>query len=548
MDWWYSQQIRQYRLQFVRAFSNFYVQFGAGTASQQLRQVPCRYGEMSRIAASIVNGNSENKAPTVPFIACFITGMSMAPDRRQAPYLTETILVNERAYNAGQQAYTSEIGNRYSIDRYMPVPYNLNFEVTLWTSNIDTKEQLLEQILTLYNPAIDIQTSDNPIDWSMITTIEMTDSMTWTSIPVPAGTDTSIDITSLNFKVPIWLSPPAKVKRQSIIQEIVTRISTGTSDSNSLDWTDTEFLERIVTTPGDYSIDITQTTGNQYALSLTNNGDPVDTQKLPTVVTTSPSNIWIPGNVININGANITITGTDSTSFISVARAALVGKSISCEPYNQNQVRFYNYSGGDLVFSDVVGTPTSRLGLTPGTYPGSKLAWWRLIEALGVIRPFNSYGSNASEIRLLSDQINLTWMSSDIRGWIQQDPVDQNIMQWYIDPTSLPSADLGSVSATVNAQTTGPGVGLSNPSVGQKYLLTQPPAANSQAWGNVTASAGDIVEFDGYEWNVVFSSSSATGTHYVTNNFNGKLLMWHNGVWTNYIPSTASQGVWQISL
>ena len=38
----------------------------------------------------------------------------------------------------------------------MPVPYNLTMQVDIWTSNSDQKFQLLEQILTLYNPSVDI--------------------------------------------------------------------------------------------------------------------------------------------------------------------------------------------------------------------------------------------------------------------------------------------------------------------------------------------------------------------------------------------------------
>ena len=91
MQYWYSEQIRNYRLQFIRAFGGFSVKTGRGgpNNTEQLLKVPCRYGDPSRIAATIVRGNSENKSLTVPFITCFISSLAMAPQRRQDPYFSD---------------------------------------------------------------------------------------------------------------------------------------------------------------------------------------------------------------------------------------------------------------------------------------------------------------------------------------------------------------------------------------------------------------------------------------------------------------------------
>ena len=53
------------------------------------------------------------------------------------------------------------------------------------TSNTDQKLQLLEQILVLFNPALEIQQNDNPVDWTTITTVELTD-IQWTSRSIPS--------------------------------------------------------------------------------------------------------------------------------------------------------------------------------------------------------------------------------------------------------------------------------------------------------------------------------------------------------------------------
>ena len=112
----------------------------------------------------------------------------------------------------------------YTVERHMPVPYDMNMQVDIWTSNENQKHQLLEQILVLFNPALDIQSSTNPADWTSVTYVELTD-MTWSSRSVPVGTETDIDIASLVFTVPIWINPPSKVKRQVLIQRIIENIN-----------------------------------------------------------------------------------------------------------------------------------------------------------------------------------------------------------------------------------------------------------------------------------------------------------------------------------
>ena len=61
--------------------------------------------------------------------------------------------------------------------------------------------------------------------------LELTD-MQWSNRSVPAGVDETIDVSTLTFTLPIWLSPPAKVKRQKIINTIVNNIYDTSSISN----------------------------------------------------------------------------------------------------------------------------------------------------------------------------------------------------------------------------------------------------------------------------------------------------------------------------
>ena len=55
----------------------------------------------------------------------------------------------------------------------MPVPYKLTMNCDIWTSNTDQKLQILEQIFMLFNPSLEIQTTDNYIDWTSLSVLNM---------------------------------------------------------------------------------------------------------------------------------------------------------------------------------------------------------------------------------------------------------------------------------------------------------------------------------------------------------------------------------------
>ena len=65
----------------------------------------------------------------------------------------------------------------------------------------------------MFNPSIQLQQNTNPLDWTSVFEVELTD-MQWSNRSIPAGVDETIDVSTLTFTLPIWLSPPAKVKRQ----------------------------------------------------------------------------------------------------------------------------------------------------------------------------------------------------------------------------------------------------------------------------------------------------------------------------------------------
>lgn len=222
LDYWYDEQIKRYLIQILRVFSNFQVREYTADGAKYNR-VPAKYGDASRMVAQILRNNSENVLNSAPQISVSIQSIQPARDRTHEPFFVDTQQVAEREFDIGTNTYTSEQGNLYTTQRYMPVPYNMTIQVDIWTTNTDTKLQLLEQIFVIFNPSIQLQSNSNPLDWTSVFEIELTD-IAWSSRGIPAGVDETLDIATLTFSVPIWISPPAKVKRQTIIQQIIADI------------------------------------------------------------------------------------------------------------------------------------------------------------------------------------------------------------------------------------------------------------------------------------------------------------------------------------
>jgi hypothetical protein len=224
MDFFYDGQIRRYVTQFMRIFIGF--KYEAGNGDQQ--SVPVMYGDLTRQVANIIRENSENKLPTVPRMACYITGLEMDTSRLTDPTFVSKVNIRERHYNIdedGERQYTGAQGKNVTVERLMPTPFTLSMRCDIWTSNTDQKLQLLEQILVLFNPALEIQTTDNYVDWTSLSVVYLT-STSFTSRSIPAGAESDIDICTVDFEIPIWISPPAKVKKLGVIRSIIANIFT----------------------------------------------------------------------------------------------------------------------------------------------------------------------------------------------------------------------------------------------------------------------------------------------------------------------------------
>lgn len=228
----YDGQIRRFVTQFIRMLSNFQVEFGQDSSGHRtLQTVPVFYGDQSRQAATIIRNNSENSLNAVPAMAVYISGLEYDRSRLQNPYFEGGVRVRERTFNETTQEYGNTQDGIYTVERLMPAPYKLSLKLDVWTSNTDQKHQLIEQIAPLFNPAMEIQNTDNYVDWTSLTAVELT-STVYSSRSVPMGGDESIDIATLTFEIPIWLTLPAKVKKMGVVAQIIASIYDNNGDVN----------------------------------------------------------------------------------------------------------------------------------------------------------------------------------------------------------------------------------------------------------------------------------------------------------------------------
>jgi len=246
MEHFYDGQIRKYIVQIIRMFNNLSYKTGNGN----IIQIPVMYGDMTRQVASIIKNNSENTVPTAPRMAVYITGLEIDRERASDASYVNKKHIRERAYDEEGKEYLTEQGKNYTIERIMPTPYKLSINVDVWSTTTDQKLQILEQILMLFNPSLEIQTSDNYLDWTSLSVVYL-ESIQFSSRSIPTGTETEIDVATLSFSTPIFISMPAKVKKLGVIKNIITQVLNVNYD------TDTELSSSAFYT-GSLSKDIKQ--------------------------------------------------------------------------------------------------------------------------------------------------------------------------------------------------------------------------------------------------------------------------------------------------
>jgi len=460
-DYFYDGQIRRFLTQFARMFSNFQVNIGTEDIPTLVR-IPIKYGDVSRNAASIIADNSNNSIPCAPQFSFYINSLTYDRKNLQEPFHVNKKVIRQRKWDDGTQTYAETQGNAFLVERHMPAPYILGLTLDFWSTNNDTKLQAIEQITWIFNPSLEIQSTDNYLDWTSLSTVEIDPQIKWTSRSVPAGTqgDDVIDITSINFTLPIWISPPARVSKGGIIHKIIANIYDDAGDMiNAIQNDDILLGTRQKITPHGYQVLLM--------------GD-----KLQLLRQSNPAHV-----------------------------------------YNK--------------------------GLDPVPEQDSDVMWHPTIDEYGVLN------EGISQIRLETEG-EIGNNAKEILGLVSYTGNDGNLLQFDIDPDTLPFNTLTAVNAVINPLRSGP----PESNTGTRYLITQ-DIGNSMdnslaiAWapnGNeLVASANDIIEFDGTNWFVEWKATSDS-IEFVTNLTTTIQYKWNLESWIKSYEGIYLPGEWSIVL
>ena len=543
MEYFYDGQIRRYITQVIRVFSNFVVKYGDGT----LVQIPVMYGDPDRQVANILSQNSlGNKVNSSPRIAVYITSLALDRDRLADATYIGKVHIRERdtqidnvpgSPTYGQLIYNEDQGRQYTVERIMPTPFKLTFKVDMWASNTEQKLQMMEQLLVLFNPSLELQTNDNYIDWTSLSVLNLND-ISWSSRQVPVGNDTPIDIATLTLETPIWISPPAKVKRLGVVTNIIASLFNHATLSND------SYIEGLGTDPegpttvmaGPIEPD-TSLNGQTVPYSVWGrNTDPKNS-----IITSAGSyQIQVYGNSVTLLGPNESVTPLESTLEITLRQ------------------------GSDLDWNVVFA------GLTGKYLAGSSTIYLLQPNGTYVIGTFAINPVNPGILTVNWNPDTLTANTGiDSSGILERHP--------GYNPSSYRNGQTGSAGspgtfdAIINPLTYDPlrpqrQAEAQSVTAGARFLIIEdignilnPKNTGPEAWRNSVADsngnydfvayANDIIEWNGEKWNIIFNASQNTSTMiWQTNIYTGVQYLWNGVSWNKSFEGEYSSSKWKIVL
>ena len=332
-QYFYDKQIRRFLNQFIRIFDEMYVEFGKDTTGNPiLKRVPVRYADTNRVVSSILKNNSDVTTLNVPMMVCYIKEVDYDRQRIQEPKFVDSKSVRTRAVDPLTGNVTTQQGQNYTLQRLMPAPYRLTVVMELWTSNFDQKASLWEQITCMFNPDMELQSTSNYFDWTSLSYVILTNTK-WTTRDIPIGADDPIDVATLTFEMPIWMSTPAKIQRLASISSIVaTTYDAQGNPQLALEEAINQIGTRQYFTPTGYGVIV-----NGSNVSLYPQGGPLLNNTNYNIPSTNANAIaWAP--VINLFG---NIANNYSMMYLTNSTTErLVTGTVAYDPTNEYNLKF----------------------------------------------------------------------------------------------------------------------------------------------------------------------------------------------------------------
>ena len=565
MQHFYDKQIRRYVTQIVRLMSTFGYKDGKGN----LVNVPVMYGDLTRQVGSIIRDNSENKIPSAPRMAVYITGLEMDRTRTADSSYVNKLNIRERAFDTNGDEYLKKEGKNYTVERLMPTPYNLTVSVDIWTSNTDQKLQIMEQILMLFNPSLEIQTTDNYVDWTSLSVVNL-EGVTWSSRSIPTGTESEIDVATLQLSSPVYISAPAKVKKLGVITNIITAIFADNGIEINTD--DTAYAQSLVTEPVVFDDpfdfeDSSQTLADTRTEMNTGKREALAGET--TLVTTSHNNydLLFLNGVAKLIGKNAVVGADEWTGYISA-----LPKTGNIYENGVTEIHLKKSSGLSIV-GQVTINPADEteliVNLDSDTLPNNSVITSSVQSSGNVDLIIDPTRFNPKDVKTVGTRLLLLGSIGHVQRSIVEsensimlldtgvpfsEVVDAKI---YVNGSlvSTTTADGDSTRADTTDSTYDTFVIKFNDYVSGKieyelYLDVDGPDAWKNSDGSdFAASTNDIIEWDGNNWTRIWKASDNISNNdpiYVTNLRTGQQYKFYNGQWVLSYEGEYPDGTWKI--
>lgn len=553
--YFYDGQIRRFLVQFARIFSDWEVTKGIDPNGNPVRvRIPIKYGDSSRQVETIIANNTASNLPSTPLLTFYISGIEYDQRRTQDPTFVDKRQIRQRQYNQETQTFDQLQGQAFTIERIMPVPYTLRISLDFWSSSNNQKLEFFEQLGTLFNPGLEIQSTDNFVDWTSLSVV-FQDGLSWTSRSVPQGTGNAIDILSWKFYMPIWISMPMKVKKMGVVQKVIASVFQG---NELTDMADEDLLlgTRQKITPHGYRVLFL---GNTLQVLPANQPFNPSNSSLNPPASPNTSVYW--SAVLNQYGA---IRPGISQIWLQnpYMERDIIG-TIVPDP-NDDRILIYDVDRDtlpintllpiDAVVNPRVQGPNSGL---PGPVNGIR---YLVVEDIG---------ETSVKLKILGTELGGTTPANDLTFTVTGIGTSGTITSiGEIGGRAVATPGIyGGYMGVPSINIKGPGNGayfrVEKIGNGSTYtsLNTTLTVINggsgyttgdqTLSWGSVIANANDIIEYDAIsnEWKVVFDSVEATTNnqiHYVTNLTTNIQYRFSEDMWQKSFEGWYNGGDWSV--
>ena len=299
-EYFYNEILRRTIIGFGTLFNNLTIKAtNASDSVVSVTKVPLAYGPTQKFLARLEQSPDLNKstAMTLPRMSFEFTGLTYDPSRKVTT--TQTFVVKDP--NTGEETKKG----------FMPVPYNMQFELSIMCKLNDDALQIVEQILPYFQPAYNLtvelvegikEKRDVPV---VLENITMEDNYTGDF------KERRVLLYTLRFTAKTYMYGPVSSATRDIIKVAKVNYISGDSKSTTRDITYTATPRAIK----DYTGEVATTTSED--ITITNKVFTVDDAS----VLTTKTYVDLNGEELfikSISGNKITVErGQDGTTVVS---------------------------------------------------------------------------------------------------------------------------------------------------------------------------------------------------------------------------------------